>query len=212
MKTRPRDSKDPYPHRIQKMLSPLAPEQKVKIPIAWAWWAVSTPVAFKTQAYKINSLADTNITYNYLAQYNTFYTKYRVTGATLHFDFCGAQAASATIYAATASPLSTALASAADILRAQGMPNSFGVTVGTVGAPIVSRTLSFAMTNVAGTDEVYTSDTYAAATSAVADPADIIYLHLGMRFLDPGNNTLQSNVSVRGHLDVQYFERSTVSS
>ncbi len=208
---RVRNPKDPFPHATTRVLrSPLAPELKVQIPVSFVWTATST-ATFLTQAYKINSLADSNMTYVGLGLFNTGYTKYRVTGATLHFDFAGASASTHSLYCASASPVSTAIASAGDVLTAALMPNSIGATCGlNSGASLERRSLSFAMTSVAGTDEVYTSDSYSAATSAVADPSDIIYLHLGFRFPGTASVSMTAVVVVRGHLDVQYFERKTI--
>ncbi len=79
------------------------------------------------------------------------------------------------------------------------------------GTSIERRRLSVKMVDIAGTDEVYTSDSYSAATSAVADPSDLIYLHISCAQW-VGSSTSQVNgVVVRGHLEVHYFERKTTA-
>jgi len=198
------------PHRRTVIKGPyLPPEFDVQIPISWVWYAGNAST-FITQAYKINSLADSNIIYLGLSNFNNFYTKYRVVGFNLHFDFVGRSGLAQTVYSATLSPVSTAIASAADVLTTGVMPRSIGATVGLSGGySIERRRLSASTAAIAGTDEVLTSDTYSAATNAVADPADIIYLHLGARQPDASATTQTVSVVVRGHLSVKYFERKT---
>lgn len=201
------------PHRRTVVRGPyLPPEFDVTIPISWVWTSGAS-TTFLTQAYKINSLADSNINYVGLANFNNFYTKYRVTGFALHFDFCGNALSSVhTCYSASLSPVSTAISSAAEVLTNAVMPRSIGATCGTsTGYSIERRKLSASTAAIAGTDEVLTSDTYSAATSPVADPSDLIYLHLGYRQLNGASTTLAAAVVVRGHLSVRYFERKTTA-
>lgn len=203
---------DPYPHPTTVVRgSPLASATRVKIPVSWNVTLAQGGANFVTTSYKINSLADAGIVYVGLNGFNTLYTKYRVLGASLHLDFLGSSATTHAVLSVSASPVSTAIASASDVLASAVMPNSVGATCGlSSGSSIERRQLSFQMVKVAGTDEVYTSDSYAAATSAVADPADLIYLHVSRRIPSGGTDSTTSNVIVRGHLDVQYFERKTI--
>ena len=93
------------------------------------------------------------------------------------------------------------------------MPYSVGATVGaSTGSSIERRRLSAKMVSIAGTDEVYTSDSYSAATNAVADPTDLIYLHVCSRHT-LGTSTAQGlGYVIRGTLSVKYYEHTTVGN
>jgi len=205
--------KDPFPHSVTRVpRSPLSSELEVKIPFTIVKSTTVTVAAFETQAYKINSLADANINYVGLAAYNAFYSKYRVVGVQMHIDALGVSGIEHYIGAYALSPLVTAVASATDVLSIARMPNAIGVTVGlNTGTSIERRVLAARMVNVAGTDEVETSDTYSAATSAVADPADLIYLHTAWRKVSgAGASALAYGFVIRGALNVRYFERRNI--
>lgn len=201
------------PHRVNVIRGPyMAPETEVTIPFSIANQFSATSATFATQAYKINSLADANINYVGLSNFNGFYTKYRIIGVKAHFDFLGYGQTTHFLGAATFSPVSTAIASAADVLSAGVMPNSCGATVGwATGTSIERRRMACNFVGIAGTEEVLTSDSYSAATSAVADPADLIYLHICSRALTGTSQTQNFGYVVRGHLRVRYFERKTAA-
>ncbi len=208
-----RQDKEIVAHKRLVIPSPLLPpETDVRIPFAIANQFTAS-ATFSTQAYKINSLADSNIVYVGLSNFNGYYSKYRVTGVSMHIDFGGTASGSHWLGAATLSPVSTAIASASDVLKAAVMPYSVGATCGAVtGSSIERRRLSASMINVAGTDEVLTSSTYSAATSAVADPADLIYLHVASRSVLGGSATQSLAYVIRGTLQVKYFERITTGN
>ncbi len=208
-----RPDRELVPHKRLVIPSPLLPpETDVRIPFIVAN-AITTAATFGTQAYKINSLADTNIQYVGLSNFNGYYSKYRVVGVSMHIDFLGQSSTVHTVACASLSPLSTAIASAADVLKCSVMPFSIGATMGlSSGSSIERRRLSASLVNIAGTEEVYTSSTYSASTNAVADPSDLIYLHIGTRSLNGLGNPQAVGYVIRGTMQVKYFERNTTGN
>lgn len=202
---------DQVPHpATQVHRSPVDPEALVRIPFTIVG-SFANAATYQTQAYKINSLADSNIVYLGISAWASLYTKYRVVAVKTKIDACGTNQLAQWIGAFGFSPLSTAIASATDVLNFARMTNSVGVTVGAVtGSSIERLHLSARLVNVEGTENVLTDNDYTAATSAVADPASLIYLHVASRSFSGGSTAQGLAFKIYGTMEVQFFERKNI--
>jgi hypothetical protein len=168
-------------------------------------------VTFVDNVIKINSLADAtwNTVLPGLDTYNEIYSSYRIVGCQMKLE-AGSKHTANVNAAYLFTDTSTAVTTAAGVLGAS--VNEYGghrlLSAVSAGKPIATMLKKVWFAKVVGNDAVEIDDDYAAATSAVADPANLIYLHL-MSSTQSGNFAANGDVAftLNVALLVKFFNR-----
>jgi len=176
--------------------------------------ATAGAVTFVDTAIKINSLADAtwNGAIPGLGTYNEIYASYRIVGCHMSLE-CGSKHTANVNAAYLFTDSSSLITTSAGALAAS--TNQFGglrlLSASTAGKPVAMMKKKVWFADVVGSDSVQTDDDYSAATNAVADPANLIYLHL-MSATQTGNFAANGDVAftLRVTLVVKFFNRVRV--
>lgn len=184
-----------------------AAEQDVQIPVYLADLISATATQYGV-AYKINTLADASVKYTGLSNFNAIYKRYRVLGYNLRISWQNRSATVPTAVSSLVTNSSTAPATSAIVFSNGVNPGGelTQLSINTAGHDQVYHHKKGSVAAFEGSVEVETSDSFAAATSAVADPASLLYLQLGLSAISGTSVTFSIGLLITGHLNVRYFD------
>lgn len=184
-----------------------ASELDVWIPF-WRASGSSGSSTFYGVATKLNTLADANVTYIGLANFNAIYKRYRVIRARFKATTTSKHTTLNLVATTLVTNSATAVASYA-IVMANGI-NPGGkmnmLSLATGGSDKCDHDYNIEIAAFEGTREVETSSDFAAATNAVADPAQLLYVQTGVSEVFGATTTLSHSVLLKGQLLVRYFD------
>jgi len=191
--------------RVPRVL--YASEFDVQIPFHDETGSALTATFFGA-AYKINSLAEAGFTYLGLSNFNAIYKRYRVIAVDCSVTTHSAHATITQMVSSLITNSATAPASSAIVIN-NGLNPGGRLTVlglGAGGHDICVQRHRFKVQSFEGSVEVETADTFAAATSAVADPANLLYLQVGATDIFGTSITFSIRMLIHGTMWVRYFD------
>lgn len=182
-------------------------ELEVAIPINARGGSTAT-TTITALTLKLNSLADANWVYSGLANFNSIYKRYRVLGFDIRVQFSSRHSTLGFICSGLPTNSATAAAAVANVLANGVNPGGKLAMLSTISGGSDLREMRFRSKIAAfeGTQEVETSSDFAAATSAVADPTQLLYLQLAAAEFNGTSTTFALNILATGSMWVRYFD------
>jgi hypothetical protein len=174
-------------------------------------FSVTSTGTTATQTIKLNSLADSGVTYRGISGYSDRYARYRVLGYDLTIKAASRHATINTLLTTFVTNQSGVL-TAAQIVSSPTQPLAHGTMFSTItgGADNVTYHHKGTIARAEGTNEVKDSTDYAAIFGV--DPGQLLYLQTGLCQLSAASMTYAVDIWYFGTLYCEFFDRLPTGS